>query len=230
MTSSVEALNAFLSTKASALRRIASKTRGDLAFEDVKQEAWLVASDIGKRRGYDIDFADPQDAELVLAWLYKRHVQFAEKQSRNAVRIDKDWDDGESAGSALARLLTAPGHTDPVVQMVQLEEAEAYAVIARHSFSQAAAYVVLLTRFDWDAQALADDLLIALPSLRLRMRLAGIKVKFQPSFFDGISQVDPSFAPTPARRYASMRLAGCHESQRDWIAERQQSRPTRRAR
>jgi hypothetical protein len=39
----------------------ATRTRGDLSVKDVRQEAWLVAADIEQRRGYPIDFGDPDD-------------------------------------------------------------------------------------------------------------------------------------------------------------------------
>lgn len=99
-------ISELLRDQAAALRRIAGATRGDMIVEDVKQEAWLVAADIERRRGYPVDFSDPGDQESVLKWLYCKLVKFAEKQMRHAVRIDKNWDQEEAdvAASALARL------------------------------------------------------------------------------------------------------------------------------
>ena len=119
-------ISEFLRTQAAALRRIAGATRGDMSVEDVKQEAWLVAADIEQRRGYPVDFGDPGDQESLLKWLYCKLVRFAEKQMRHAVRIDKDWDreDAEVAASALARLLTSPLESDPLVRLQQARRAE----------------------------------------------------------------------------------------------------------
>ena len=62
-------ISEFLRAQAAALRRIAGATRGDMSVEDVKQEAWLVAADIEQRRGYPVDFGDPDDQASVLKWL-----------------------------------------------------------------------------------------------------------------------------------------------------------------
>lgn len=216
MTPRADAIDRFLVDKASALRRIANATRGDMTFEDVRQEAWLVASDIGKRRGYSLDFGDAEDAELVLAWLFRKLVSFAEKQSRYAQRIDKDWDDSESAGNGLARLLTSPLDADPMQRLLRREEDDGYEQLVRHSFSEASAYVLLLVRFDWDAEELAEGLFITVATLRKRLQRAGIRAKFQASFFDGLVTIDPDFRPTLARRYLKNPLGGPSWLQIDW--------------
>jgi hypothetical protein len=201
-------ISEFLQSQVVALRRIAGATRGDMSVEDVKQEAWLVAADIEQRRGYPVDFADPQDQESVLRWLYCKLVKFAEKQMRHAIRIDKDWDqeDAEVAASVLARLLTSPLDSDPLVRMQQAEDDIDYESAVRHSYSEASAYVLLLVRFDWDIEALAADLRVAVQALRRRLRLCGIKAKVQPSLFDGLAVVDPTFEPRRARPFSARRF------------------------
>lgn len=208
----------FLKAQSAALRRIASATRGDMNVEDVKQEAWLVAADIEQRRGYPVDFSDPGDQESLLKWLYCKFVRFAEKQMRYAVRLDKDWDheDAEIAASALARLLTSPLESDPLVRLQQAEDEIDYTNIIRHSYSEASAYVLLLIRFDWDLEALALDLRVAGQTLRKRVKLCGIKAKVQPSLFDGLAIIDPTFEPRRARRISVRRLVEVVVHQRCW--------------
>lgn len=208
----------FLMGHAPALRRIAGATRGDMSVEDVKQEAWLVSADLGQRRGYPIDFGDPADQQSVLKWLYCKLVKFAEKQMRHAVRLDKDWDqeDTEFAANALARLLTSPLDSDPLVRLQQAEDEIDYAQVVRHSYSQASAYVLLLIRFDWDADALSADLWITVETLRKRLRLCGVKAKVQPSLFDGLAVIDPGFEPRRARRPCVRHLVQAIVRQRCW--------------
>ena len=214
----MRAISDFLRGQAAALRRIAGAARGDMSVEDVKQEAWLVAADIGQRRGYSVDFGDPADQQSVLKWLYCKLVKFAEKQMRHAVRLDKDWDqeDSEFAASALARLLTSPLDSDPLVRLQQAEDDVDYAKMVRHSYSEASAYVLLLIRFDWDADALSADLRIAVQTLRKRLRLCGIKAKVQPSLFDGQAVIDPGFEPRRAHRPGVRRLVEAIVHQRCW--------------
>lgn len=208
----------FLRAQAAALRRIAGATRGDMNVEDVKQEAWLVAADIEQRRGYPVDFSDPGDQESVLKWLYCKLVKFAEKQMRHAVRIDKDWDqeDAEVAAGALARLLTSPLDSDPLVRLQQAEDEVDYSKIVRHSYSEASAYVLLLIRFDWDVEALASDLRITVPTLRKHLKSCGIRAKVQPSLFDGLAVIDPAFEPRRARRFSVRRFVEAVVHQRCW--------------
>lgn len=214
----MRAISEFLTDRAAALRRIAGATHGDMSVEDVKQEAWLVAADIEQRRGYPIDFRDPDDQETVLKWLYCRLAKFAEKQMRRALRIDKDWDreDADIAVSALARLLTSPLDSDPLVRLQQAEDADDYLKIVQHSYSEASAYVLLLIRFDWDVEALASDLRVAVQTLRKRLKSCGIRAKVQPSLFDGLAVIDPTFEPRRARRFLVRCLVEAVVHQRCW--------------
>ncbi|KQU80357.1 hypothetical protein ASE08_22330 [Rhizobacter sp. Root16D2] len=189
-----------------------------MSVDDVKQEAWLVAADMEQKRGYPVDFDDPDDQQSVLKWLYCKLVKFAEKQMRHAIRIDKNWDqeDAEVAASALARLLTSPLDSDPLVRLQQAEDEIDYAQIVRHSYSEASAYVHLLIRFDWDVGALAADLRVSVQTLRKRLRVCGIKAKVQPSFFDGVAVIDPAFEPRRARRTSVRQVVEVVDHQRHW--------------
>ena len=211
-------ISEFLRVQAAALRRIAGATRGDMSVDDVKQEAWLVAADMGQRRGYPIDFGDPEDQKSVLRWLYCKLVKFAEKQMRHAIRIDKNWDqeDADVAASALARLLTSPLDSDPLVRLERAEDEIDYARIVLHSYSEASAYVRLLIRFDWDVSALASDLRVTVQTLRKRLRWSGAKAKVQPSLFDGLAIIEPAFDPRRERQFGVRHLVEVVVHQRCW--------------
>jgi DNA-directed RNA polymerase specialized sigma24 family protein len=199
MSSSADFMS-FLATRRGDLRRIASRTSGEYAFDDVVAEAWLLANEMVRRRGFPLDFGLADDQEALLGWLFNKVVRYAEKSVRFAVRLDRDWDseDNEGAANALARLLSAPEHFDPLVQL-QIEESRFEPLqLAARSYSEASAWIILLCRVDWDIDDLADDVRLTAPTVRRRLLICGARLTFQPSLFDGINRVPEDFEP--ARR------------------------------
>lgn len=190
----------FLSFRASRwsdFRRIAGSSRGDYSADDVSNEAWLVAYEIERKRGFAVDFLNLEDQDLVICYLYNKLVNFSEKTVRYAVKLDRDWDseDSDSPVSCLARLLTAPSHSDPFQQMQANEKLAELPAVIKHSYSQASAYVILLHRFEWDLGSLSEYLRLVLSTLRKRMVASGALVKRQPSLFDRIQSIDADFEP-----------------------------------
>lgn len=197
----LDGIGRFLRERSADLQRIVRHARGDVELGDVQNEAWLVATDLQRRRGYPIDFSDSTDQESVLGRLYNRFVKYAEKHFRYAVKLDVDWDKEESTalGAVLARILTAPASASPDDRIQKQQEGKDVLAAVQRSYSEAAAYVLLLMRFDWDASELAGHLRIAIATLRMKLKLAGIKVKVQPSLFDGWDRISPDFTPTSGR-------------------------------
>jgi hypothetical protein len=196
---------AFLIQRRSDLRRIARQTCGEHTAEDVEVEAWLIAERIATKRGFAINFSHRADQEQVLAWLHNHLVKYAEKQLRYAVKLDKDWDkeDADSAVHTMARLLTAPAIFDPAILLLRREDAPDPLALTRHSYSQASAYVILLCRFHWDAEELAEHLRIVEHTLLARLRWFGAWTRWQASLFDGLQTIALDFTPTKARSLAS---------------------------
>ena len=187
----------FLVQRRGDLRRIASRTGGEYGADDLASESWLVALEIGQKRGWTFDFQDKDDQDTLMAWLYARFVKYAEKSIRFAVKLDRDWDNDESqrAGEALARLLTAPVDSDPQICRQAQESPEEFLSVVRLSYSQAAAYVLLLVRVDWDFVELADRMWIALGTLRKRVKSAGLLARVQPSLWDGVEELSAELEP-----------------------------------
>lgn len=196
---------AFLVQRRTDLRRIAYQTRGEHTAEDVEVEAWLIAERIAKKRGFPIDFTNRSDQEQILAWLHNHLVKYADKQLRYAVKLDTDWDreDADSAIHKMARLLAAPESYDPAVLLLRREEVPDPLALTRHSYSQASAYVILLSRFDWDAEELAAHLRIVVQTLVTRLRWFGAWTRWQASLFDGIQTIAGDFEATKARSFGS---------------------------
>jgi hypothetical protein len=198
MSAGFDAIAKFFKDRAEDLKRIVRGSRGDVELGEVESEAYLAAEDIGNKRGYPFDFSDQVDQNTLLGRLYNRLVKFADKNIRFAVKLDTDWDREESTsfGATLARLLTAPASYDPQVCLEAAQDGDQVHAAVQRSYSEAAAYVLLLMRFDWETKSLAAHLRIALDTLRVRLRIAGFKVKFQPSLFDGIEKIDHDFPAT----------------------------------
>lgn len=204
----------FLETRRGDLRRIAAQTRGELSADELASESWLIAIEIGHRRQWPFDFADEDDQDTLFAWMHNRFVKYADKAIRYAVKLDRDWDneDGERAGATLARLLTAPLQSDPqAAQQAHEEQHELFAIV-RHSYSEAAAYVLLLIRVDWHIEDLAALLWVGVSALRQRLKKAGLLARVQPSLFDGVDAVDSDFTlrqrSGPTRRTAQDNAPG----------------------
>lgn len=205
----MDSYQAFIIQRRSDLCRIARQTCGEHTAEDVEVEAWLIAEQIATKRGFPVNFSHRADQEQVLAWLHNELVKYADKRLRYAVKLDKDWDkeDADSAVHAMARLLTAPEAFDPAISLLRREEAPDPLSLTQHSYSQASAYVILLCRFEWDAEELASHLRIVVQTLMARLRWFGAWTHWQASLFDGLQTIALDFEPTKARGF-SHRAAG----------------------
>lgn len=164
-------------------------------------EAWLMAERIGRTRGFDVDFGNAHDQQIVLAWLFNELVRYADKQTRYAVRLDKDWDqeDAGAAVEALSRFLVAPEEFDPAVAHELEQEREGRMAVIKHSYSQAAAYLILLDRFTWDMDDLADHLKVLTRTLQSRIQQCAAWIRQQPSLFDRICVIERDFVPLLAK-------------------------------
>lgn len=204
----------FLKSRRKDLWRIASKSCGEYTVNDVENEAWIIAEEIKDRRGHPVDFTKDDDQELLLSWLYKELVTFADKSIRYAVKIDKGWDleESEQAFDTLANLLAAPENFDPLIYLQEEEDEPWVLQVTCHSYSQASAYAILLHRFDWDLESLADALRLAIYTVRGRIVSSGAHMHLQPSLFDRVQVVDYLFQPTVAK--ASCRVTSSESGQR----------------
>lgn len=191
----------FKATRSADLRRIARRSCGDYTEEDAGSEAWLIAKNIERKRGFAVDFSNSEDQDLVLAWLHRELVDFSEKHIRFAVKLDQDWDsdDPELAATRLEKLLATPEQLDPLFLMQASQEHGDLLELVKLSYSQAAAYVILLDRFDWDLETLATHLRIVAQTVRSRLIAVCIHLKHQASLFDRIQAIDHDFVPTVAR-------------------------------
>lgn len=182
----------FKRDRASAFARIANRTRGTHDTEDLKSEAWFMAIEIGKRRGCPVDLSSPAEQDTVLAWLYKRFVDFVAGKRKES--IDQDLDNSHSWHERFA----APEEADPLRQLIRLDD-EGTANLPMKGFSQFSAYMILLKRCELNLLKLAAYLAISFVALRKRIEDASDHADRQPSIFDGTEVVDPTFLPRAGR-------------------------------
>lgn len=104
----------------SSFRRISRATKNEMTVEDPHGEAWIMPDGIGNRRGRPIDFADPDDADLILRAIHVQHVKRGDWQMRRSVRIDQQ-DPNDDEAIPWANLLPARANSDPLVSLLERE-------------------------------------------------------------------------------------------------------------
>lgn len=194
----------FLYQRRDDLRRIIRNSLDHLELAEVESEAWVAAQGLSDRLNRALDFRDSADQEALLGRLYAQIVKWTGISVRNHGKRDRSLDD-EDRGPVLANLLRAPHDTDPEIRQILREERREFLKVVRASYSQAAAYVLLLIRMEWELCDLASLLWIGVATLRARIARCAELSSVQPTLFDGIDHIDPDFAPT--RRMRAPQLA-----------------------
>lgn len=195
----------FLQNKVKDLERLACWAQQEVTLEDLKNEAWLIAFDIERKRGYPVNFADVMDQDEVIGWLFIKHVKNADKKIRRAIRLDQDLenDHGGNVNHTLLNLLTAPTGSDPLQALLYREDITHRAAeippVAKSSYSEAAAYAVVMVRFEGSRINAAAYLAISVATLRKRHQRANDWIKIQSSLFDGIVFIELDFLPPQGR-------------------------------
>lgn len=197
----------FVTTRKGDLRRIAYATQGEMEVGDLINDAWLLAMEIGKGMEEPFDFSNLEHQEHLLAKMYVRFVKYADKTVRFAMKLDRGWDEPEqeTAGAALARALAGPDTDDPLVRGLKEDTASELMAAVRASYSQAAAYVILLARVEWDLGDLAKLVWVGRDTIRRRLGRAANWVAIQPSCFDGVECIPEDFTPWRRRWLAGFR-------------------------
>lgn len=210
----VSPIEIFLRDCLKDLKRIAVATRGDASLDDVKSEAWLMAYDLASR-GDPLDLASTEGKDSMLRKLYGKLVLRMRTCIGFARRLDKDWDQSsEDTGPRLSDRLRADELSDPLNSLEHREKLDALEAARWHSYSQATAYAICLTR--WSSAVLATYLCITLGTLNCRLRHWRAWVERQPSLFDGIEQVAPDFTPLAGVPLAPDDDVRCDGEQRSW--------------
>lgn len=145
------------------LRRIAAHTRGEFTFQDVVNEAWLLAADLHARKHMEVDFLSREFQQLLLSHLYQHLVRYTELNVRHAIQLDHGVRGGEDEPHPLMRILASGEGSEPLAELLRREaENMQDSSLPDVHHSLAAAYANLLRHFDNNMREVAEHLLISL--------------------------------------------------------------------
>lgn len=191
----------FLKKMAARFRGISRATRNEVTPRELEGDAWIVANEIGKRRGREIDFSDPNDQGIIMGAVSIRNVTRPEKHFRYASRIDQSDEHEDGELNPWANRLRASEASDPLVALL-LRESELKAnTLVTLSYSQAVAYLMTFVHFKNNRKETCAHLAIAEATLAKRVTFAAETVRVQPSLFDRIERVAETFMPLPGVQY-----------------------------
>lgn len=180
-----------------------------MSLDDVKQEAWLLASELCQKRGMEFNFSDTEEQEELLKRLYNRCVRHKETKLRKAISIHRY--EGDDDRDKLPHEPVSP-RGNPLDQLIAAEDASQRDPHKYFGYSQASAYVFLIVRFG-SVPRLAEYLAISNSAVRQRFYRAREDLRLQPSLFDLTERLNPDFDPRPGIRYATSRKTESHVRQ-----------------
>jgi hypothetical protein len=195
----LKSFQSFLARMKASFTRISRSTRNEMAVEDLHNDAFVLALEIGDRRGRPIDFSDPADAELVMGALYVENVRRGDWKMRRAVRIDQE---PEEEGSTWADRLPARASSDPLIFLLAREAAIDVEALVTDSYSQASAYVITLWNFNQNRQKICAYLALSEAGFFRRLSSAADTIRVQSSMFDRLERIPADFFPLAGRQYA----------------------------
>jgi hypothetical protein len=205
----------FLTRMQASFRRIARRTKNEVAVEDLHNDAWVMALEIGDRRGRPIDFDDPADQDLVMAALHVQNVKRGDWNMRCSLRIEQE-SNGEEGGLTLAERLPAQASSDPLIYLLVRETTCEIEEKLQSSYSQAAAYVIAFNNLDNNRQKIRAYLVISDSALARRFSSAVNIVRAQPSIFDHVERIPLDFMPTQGKVYVVKQADERDVAQWEW--------------
>ncbi len=181
-------------------RRIARATRNEVTEGDLQSDAWIMARNIGERRGHPIDFSDPIDQDLVMRALYVEKVKRADWHMRKAVSIDAE-NNSDDQPNRWAENIPAAKASDPLIFLLRREAAEQNDAKLKASYTEVAAYLKIFAHFKNDKKAVSTYLCITDATLNRRIASATATFEIQLSLFDGKQRIPTRFLPPPGRSF-----------------------------
>ncbi|MFZ5528269.1 MAG: hypothetical protein ACOZE7_16570 [Pseudomonadota bacterium] len=200
-----DVFNRFTIQRRKDLARIARHTRGEHQFEDVVNEAWVMASTLLTADGEPLDLAHAAGQHTLISYLYQHLVRYTDLNVRQAVRLDHKPGGDEQDGDVhpLTYLLVSNDGHDALSELIDQETASALEnELAAHG-SLAAAYVRLLRHFDNRMSAVAEHLKVS-RSHAYRRCAQAMRYAIEASHIP-IPLPNERFVPGPWRRFWLLR-------------------------
>ncbi|MFZ6725182.1 hypothetical protein ACO0K2_06770 [Undibacterium sp. MH2W] len=177
-------------------------TKNEHSVEDLQSESWIIANEISDQRGFQIDFSNVEDEQLLMRSLFVKHVRRGDWRLRRAVRIDQESVHNDTELDWV-NLLPAEKSSDPLVSLIDREEGFELNQMLYASYSEATAYIKIFDVFDFDRQKICRHLLVSNETLLKRFRLAAKVVRIQPSLFDRVESIPDDFRVMPGKAFRS---------------------------
>ncbi|HEY4293784.1 hypothetical protein [Luteibacter sp.] len=159
----MDTFDRFVLERKEDLKRIARRTKGEHSYNDVVNEAWLMARAISARKCVPADFLDPSFQRLLLSHLYQHLVRYTELNVRHAIRLDPARSAGDEQPNPhpLLNMLASDDGNDPLSFLIATEAQFARPSTANERHSLASAYLILLNHFGNRMYSVARHLLIS---------------------------------------------------------------------
>lgn len=203
MSSHESAFEQFVERSQKNMQRIARATHGAYQFDDVRQEAWLLAYDLCAKGKIDRALRDEESRQVLLSHLYQKLVRYTDQRLRGAISLDPLVEYGDDETCALLDLLASDSRDNPLDELIQREDMQAGKQEPDAHHSVASAWVHLVRRFENDMAKVAQHLLISLShTYRCYARAKYFAVHQQPA---PIAVGNINFLPGPWRRFRLQR-------------------------
>lgn len=189
-----QSFDLFIKKMAGSFRSIVKATKYTVSIEDLYQDAWILADEIGTKRGQPVDFSDAEDQSLILRAINARNVKWADCKIRYALRLDQDPDE-ETNAINWSEILPADQSSDPLISLLSYEAECEIASLIANRFAEAIAYLFTFDHFNNDRKKVCSHLAIADTTLSNRINRAAQTIKEQSSLFDGIEKIAHDFLP-----------------------------------
>lgn len=190
-------------------RVLAKMSQGEKEVGDLISDAWLLSFEVAAKRGYDFDFADPQDQHQLMRWLNFEVNRKADLTFRFAERPDGYEDD-----FSFWDVLEATPTSDPLTRLIADEELVFTDELLACSYSEYVAYCIGWLNTGQALVDLADHLAITAGSLTRRLKRAHATQDRQSSLFDAVEKISKDFIPKPGRTRANPQVCAMLSKQR----------------
>lgn len=205
----LEFIQEFIHKNRKKLHSIARKTKGDLTFEEITGEIWLlIRSQLDRMEKMATAHAEMAvDAQLSIIldadWVKERQtksIKRYQKTSLDAPLKSNSYDESEHP-KTLADMIRASEDIGPLQILLSREQSQINEKAIKGSYSEACAYVLLFRRF-LSEEKIIDQLKISTRNLRQKIAKAFWVLEHQRMLFDGLSHINPRF-PFTVRRQRS---------------------------
>lgn len=197
----------FIQKNRKRLQSIARKTKGDLAFEEMAGEIWLLIRNQLDRLEKmakahpEMDIHTQLRIILYADWVNERQtksIKRYQKASLDAPLKSDSYDEAEHPRT-LADIIRASEDIEPLQILLSREQSQINERAIKGSYSEACAYILLFRRFLSEEKIIAQ-LKTSRRNLRQKMAQAFWVLEHQRMLFDGFSHISPRFPFTVSRR------------------------------